>query len=352
MLTLKEIVAALGGQLHGQEDFAVHAIAPLNTAGATHISFLAQPKLIKQAEETHAGALILAPRMFKLLQGKLSSAVAVIEVDDPYLYYARLSQLFAHSATPSKLLRHPSAIIAADAVIDPSACIEAQAIIETGVVIGANCRIGAGCVVGQNVHVGAESQLHPRVTLYRDCRIGQRCIIHSGAVIGADGFGFANDHGTWVKIAQLGRVLIGDDVEIGANTTIDRGALGDTVIEEGVKLDNQIQIGHNTHIGAHTAMAGCVGVAGSARIGKHCMFGGAAMILGHLEIADHVTVSSGTLVSRSINAPGMYTGIFPAQANADWEKTAAVLRQLPDFRQRLKALEALLAQAGASHHKE
>ncbi len=351
MLTLKEIVATLGGQLHGQEDFTVHAIAPLNTAGAIHISFLAQPKLIKQAEETRAGALILAPHTFKLLQGKLSGSVAVIEVDDPYLYYARLSQLFADS-TPPRQLRHASAIIAADAVIDPSACIEAQVVIEAGVVIDANCRIGAGCVVGQNVHIGAGTQLHPRVTLYRDCHIGQRCIIHSGAVIGADGFGFANDHDVWVKIAQLGRVLIGDDVEIGANTTIDRGALGDTVIEEGVKLDNQIQIGHNTRIGAHTAMAGCVGVAGSARIGKHCMFGGAAMVLGHLEIADHVTISSGTLVSRSINTPGMYTGIFPAQANSDWEKTAAVVRQLPDFRQRLKALEALLAQPGASHPKE
>ncbi|TAK92207.1 MAG: UDP-3-O-(3-hydroxymyristoyl)glucosamine N-acyltransferase [Burkholderiaceae bacterium] len=346
------MVATLGGRLHGREDIVIHGIAPLKTAGAGQISFVAQAKSLKQAAASQAEALILSASSLQSLQGKLPAHTAVIEVDDPYLYYARLSQLFVRHETVTAPLHHPTAAIDASAVVDSSARIDAQVVIEAGAVIGPRCRIGAGSVIGARAQLGADTQLHPRVTLYADCLIGQRCIIHSGAVIGADGFGFANDRGAWVKIAQLGRVVIGDDVEIGANTTIDRGALGDTVIEEGVKLDNQIQIGHNTHIGAHTAMAGCVGVAGSARIGKHCMFGGAAMILGHLEIADRVTVSSGTLISRSITEPGMYTGIFPAQANADWEKTAAVLRQLPDFRQRLKALEVLLSQANAPNDKE
>ncbi|WP_025915433.1 UDP-3-O-(3-hydroxymyristoyl)glucosamine N-acyltransferase, partial [Herminiimonas sp. CN] len=171
------------------------------------------------------------------------------------------------------------------------------------------------------------------------CEIGQRGIVHSGAVIGTDGFGFANEGGAWIKIPQTGRVIIGDDVDIGANTCIDRGALADTVIENGVKLDNQIQIGHNCHIGAHTAMAGCVGVAGSAKIGKYCTFGGAAMVLGHLSIADHVHVSSGSMVSRSILEAGQYTGFYPLAKNADWEKSAAIVRNLASMREKLRSLE-------------
>jgi UDP-3-O-[3-hydroxymyristoyl] glucosamine N-acyltransferase len=199
--------------------------------------------------------------------------------------------------------------------------------------------IDAGSFIGRNAQVGAGTHFYPRVTFLAGCKIGERGIVHPGAVIGADGFGFANEGGAWIKIPQTGAVRIGNDVEIGANTSIDRGALADTVIDDGVKLDNQIQIGHNCHIGAHTAMAGCVGVAGSAIIGRHCTFGGAAMVLGHLTIADNVHVSSGSMVSRSINEPGQYTGFYPLAKNADWEKSAVIVRNLPTMREKIRELE-------------
>jgi UDP-3-O-[3-hydroxymyristoyl] glucosamine N-acyltransferase len=227
----------------------------------------------------------------------------------------------------------PSATLGDHVYIGPHVTIEADAVIGDGVVIDAGCYIGCGA------SVGAETHLFARVTIHDACQIGRRGIVHSGAVIGADGFGFANENGKWIKIPQTGRVVIGDDVEIGANTTIDRGALADTVIEDGVKLDNQIQIGHNTHIGAHTAMAGCVGVAGSARIGKYCTFGGAAMVLGHLTIADNVHISSGSMVSRSILEPGQYTGFYPLAKNAEWEKSAAIVRNLSTMREKIRDLE-------------
>ncbi len=211
--------------------------------------------------------------------------------------------------------------------------------IEAGAQIGERAVIDAGCFIGRDARIGAATHFHARVTFHAACQIGVRGILHSGAVIGTDGFGFANENGVYVKIPQTGRVIIGNDVEIGANTTIDRGALSDTVIEDGVKLDNQIQIGHNVRIGAHTAMAGCVGVAGSAKIGKYCTFGGAAMILGHLTIADHVHVSSGSLVSRSILEAGQYTGFYPLAKNADWEKSAAIVRNLTSMREKIRELE-------------
>jgi UDP-3-O-[3-hydroxymyristoyl] glucosamine N-acyltransferase len=230
--------------------------------------------------------------------------------------------------------------------VAPSASIGPGATIEPGARIGEHCVIGAGCHIGRDAVIGAHTRLHPRVSFLAGCTIGERGIIQSGAVIGADGFGFANESGRWIKIPQTGGVRIGDDVEIGANTTIDRGALDDTVIEDGVKLDNQIQIAHNCVIGAHTAMAGCVGVAGSAKIGRHCTFGGAAMVLGHLTIADHVHISSGSLVSRSILEPGQYTGFYPLAKNAAWEKTAAAVRQLDTLRDRLRALEKTVKALG------
>jgi UDP-3-O-[3-hydroxymyristoyl] glucosamine N-acyltransferase len=199
--------------------------------------------------------------------------------------------------------------------------------------------IDAGCYVGRDAVIGEGTHLFANVTFHAACIIGARGIIQSGAVIGADGFGFASEGGVYIKIPQTGRVVIGDDVEIGANTSIDRGALADTVIEDGVKLDNQIQIGHNCRIGAHTAMAGCVGVAGSAKIGKHCTFGGAAMVLGHLEIADNVHISSGTMVSRSVLEAGQYTGFYPMAKNAEWEKTAAIVRNLASMREKIRTLE-------------
>jgi UDP-3-O-[3-hydroxymyristoyl] glucosamine N-acyltransferase len=211
--------------------------------------------------------------------------------------------------------------------------------VEEGAAIGPGCVIDAGCFIGREAIVGEGTHFFANVTFHARCRIGKRGIIHSGAVIGTDGFGFANEGGVYIKIPQTGRVVIGDDVDIGANTTIDRGALADTVIEDGVKLDNQIQIGHNCRIGAHTAMAGCVGVAGSAVIGKYCTFGGAAMILGHLTIADKVHISSGSLVSRSISEPGQYTGFYPLAKNSEWERSAAIVRNLDTMRDKIRALE-------------
>lgn len=347
MLTIKEIVARLGGVLHAADErekieiLEIKGLASLESARPTDISFLANSKFRSHAISSQAAVLVLSASDYAELKSQLPENCAVIEVDHPYLYYAKLSQLFKPALNVPYALSgiHPTALIDADARIDPSATIGPYVTIAAGCEIGAQVHLAAGCALSANVFIGAHTHLHPHVVVYENTQIGQRCVIHAGAVIGSDGFGFANDQGQWVKIAQLGCVRIGDDVEIGANTTIDRGALDDTVIENGAKLDNQIQIGHNVHIGAHTALAGCVGVAGSAKIGKHCMIGGAAMILGHLEIADHVVISSGTLISRSITQAGMYTGIYPAQSNQDWEKTAAVLRQLPDLRQRLKALE-------------
>lgn len=339
---LGDLVDSLGGELIGDPALLIDGIAPLDAAGPSQITFLSNPKLRAQAAATRAGALILARGEHEKLQGY---AGACILSDNPYAYYARVAQHFASlHALPVVPGIHPrawvdpSASVAATAVIGPGVTVEA------GAVIGEHCIIGAGSFIGRDAQVGAHSLFHPNVSFLAGCRIGQRGIIQSGAVIGGDGFGFANDKGRWIKIPQTGGVAIGDDVEIGANTTIDRGALDPTVIEEGVKLDNQIQIGHNCVIGAHTAMAGCVGVAGSAKIGRHCTFGGAAMVLGHLTIVDNVHVSSGSLVSRSISEPGQYTGFYPLAKNADWERTAAVVRQLDGMRDRVRELEKQLRQ--------
>jgi UDP-3-O-[3-hydroxymyristoyl] glucosamine N-acyltransferase len=228
---------------------------------------------------------------------------------------------------------HPAARVDPAAHIGPQVTVEAGAVVKAGAVIDGGCYIGRDAVVGEGTHFFAN------VTFLDRCVIGARGIVHSGAVIGGDGFGFATEDGVYIKIPQTGRVVIGDDVDIGCNTTVDRGAMDDTVIEDGVKLDNQIQIGHNCHIGAHTAMAGCVGVAGSAIIGKHCTFGGAAMVNGHIEIADHVHITAGTLVSNSIKEPGRYTGFYPIATNAEWERSAALVRNLGTMREKIRALE-------------
>jgi UDP-3-O-[3-hydroxymyristoyl] glucosamine N-acyltransferase len=264
---------------------------------------------------------------------------AAIVSADPYLYFARLTQWWAERTQP-----RPTPTIDASAAVDPAARIGARvavgafAVIEAGAVIGDDASIGAHAVVGAGCAIGAATRIGARVTLAR-ATIGARGIVHSGVVIGADGFGFAPDRGRWEKIEQLGRVVIGDDVEIGANTCIDRGALGDTVIGDGVKIDNLVQIGHNVRIGAHTAIAGCVGIAGSATIGAHCMLGGGSGVTGHVTIADHVVIGGATQVSRSIAKPGFYSGSFPFDDNASWEKNAAVLRNLHALRERVRALE-------------
>jgi UDP-3-O-[3-hydroxymyristoyl] glucosamine N-acyltransferase len=337
-IRLGDLVERFGGQLVGDPNLTVTAIAPLDSAGASHISFLSNSKLRALAAQSQAAALILSPLDDPTVAATFDGARIV--TTNPYAYFARTAQYFVSltEVVPAPGV-HPSAVVAPGARIDPSAHVGPHATVEEGAVIKAGAIIGAGCFVGREAEIGEGTQLFANVTFHARCRIGARGIVHSGAVIGTDGFGFANEGGVYIKIPQTGAVVIGDDVDIGANTCIDRGALADTVIEDGVKLDNQIQIGHNCHIGAHTAMAGCVGVAGSARIGKHCTFGGAAMVLGHLEIADNVHISSGSMVSRSVLEPGQYTGFYPLAKNAEWERSAAIVRNLASMREKIRSLE-------------
>ena len=329
----------LGGELLGSADLLVERIDPLERAGPDSISFLSNPRYAQQLDSTRAGCVIAAPAHREAL-ARLPSAIVCA---DPYLAFARLTQWWAaQAARPAAPGVHPSAVVHAQARVDPSAMVGALAVIGAGAVVGAGAVIGAHAVLEDDAHVGARSRIGAGVFIGARCTLGERCIVHPGVVIGADGFGFAPHQGRWEKIEQLGAVRIGDDVEIGANTCIDRGALDDTVIGDGVKLDNLIQIGHNVRIGAGTAMAGCVGVAGSARIGARCTFGGGAIVLGHLEIVDEVHVSAATVVTRSILRPGQYSGVFPFDDNASWEKNAATLRQLHSLRERLRALEKSL----------
>lgn len=318
-LRLGSIVAAIGGELHGDAELLIEALSPLEGAKVHQLSFLSHPKYQSQLAQSQAGCVIVSPAFLAIARAR----GACIVTDDPYLYFARVTQLWKKTrpqiAGPHI---HPSAVVDPRAVVHPSACIGPLCVIEGGAVIG------------------AQTVLKSRVTVGEDCQIGERCILHSGVVIGADGFGFAPNAGVWEKIEQLGAVRIGDDVEIGANTCIDRGALQDTVIENGVKLDNLIQIGHNVHIGAHTAMAGCVGVAGSASIGAHCTLGGGAIVLGHLTLADGVNISAASVVTHSLHQAGHYTGMFPIDNNAAWEKNAATLKHLSGLRERIRSLEA------------
>ena len=337
-LRLAQLVERFGGQLIGNAAVAVSGIAPLEQAGRNQITFLSNPKLRAGAAGSKAAAMILSAADDAIVGGEFAGSRII--ADNPYAYFAHVAQWFAaQTAIGFAAGIHASASVAPSARIAPTASIGAQVIVDANVVIGEGVVIEPGCFIGRGARVGADTRFHPRVTFLAGCEIGARGIIHSGAVIGADGFGFANEGGAWIKIPQTGRVLIGDDVEIGANTCIDRGAMADTVIEQGVKLDNQIQIGHNCRIGAHTAMAGCVGVAGSAVIGKYCTFGGAAMVLGHLTIADKVHISSGSLVTRSIAEPGQYTGFYPLAKNAEWEKTAVIVRNLGAMREKIRELE-------------
>ncbi len=317
-MRLGDIVDSLGGELLGPREQRIDGFAPLEAATASQLSFLSNPRYQSQLPASKAGCVIVAPAQRELAAARGPAIVT----EDPYLYFARATRLWkARTAPPQPAGVHPSAVVDAQAVVDPTAW------------------VGPLCVVERGARIGAHTVLKSRVTVSEGCTLGARCIVHPGVAIGADGFGFAPHQGAWEKIEQLGAVRIGDDVEIGANTCIDRGALADTVIEDGVKLDNLIQVGHNVRIGRHTAIAGCAGIAGSATIGAHCTIGGSANILGHLTIADHVHVSAFSMVTRSILKPGQYTGFFPIDENAAWEKNAAALKQLHALRERLRALE-------------
>jgi UDP-3-O-[3-hydroxymyristoyl] glucosamine N-acyltransferase len=313
-LTLGEIASRLGGRVVGDAGTVIRQVGSLEHAGAGEIAFLSSNKYRTRLAGTSAAAVIVSP------QNEHLTALPRIVCEAPYAYYAKVSQLF-NPLTLQPPGVHPGAWVA------------------PGAKLGARVSIGAGCVIGEGVAIGDDSCLYPRVVVYSGCSIGARTIIHAGAVIGADGFGMAPEDGRWIKVPQIGAVRVGDDVEIGANTCIDRGSVADTVIEDGVKLDNLVQIGHNARVGAHTAIAGCAGVAGSAHIGRHCTIGGAAVILGHLELADHVHVSAATVISRSIRKPGTYTGMFPFDDNASWARNTALVRHLADLADRLRALE-------------
>jgi UDP-3-O-[3-hydroxymyristoyl] glucosamine N-acyltransferase len=340
MVQLGQIIAALGGELCGAADAVITQIVPIEQATSEGITFLANPKYRSKLASTSAGCVIVSPA----LKDEAVARGAAIVTADPYLYFARLTQWWAKQFRPqSQAAIHPSAVIDSGAVIGEGASIAALAVVEADAVIGPGVVIGPHTVVGRGARIGAGTRLAAHVTIGYGCQIGERCIFHSGVVIGADGFGFApTPERHWEKIEQLGAVRIGNDVELGANTCVDRGALGDTIIDDGVKIDNLVQIGHNVQIGAHAAMAGCVGIAGSAVIAPHCTIGGASMIAGHLVLADGVHVSSGTLVSRSVHKPGVYSGVFPFDDNASWEKNAATLRNLHTLRDRVRALEKQL----------
>jgi UDP-3-O-[3-hydroxymyristoyl] glucosamine N-acyltransferase len=333
-MLLSELASHAGATLDGDGTVRITRVATLELAGPGAIAFLTNPKYRAKLAATGATAVIVAPEMAR--ETPLPKLVST----NPYATYAKVATLLHPNPPPAELGVHATAIIGDGARISASATVGPYAVIGAGTVLGDRVRIGPGCVIGAGTTIADDALLHARVTIYDRCVIGPRTIIHSGVVIGADGFGMAEEAGHWLKIPQIGRVVVGADVEIGANTTIDRGAIDDTVIEDDVKLDNQIQIGHNVRIGAHTAMAGCVGVAGSTKIGAHCQVGGAAMVLGHLTIADHVIVSACSVVSRSIPRPGHYSGFFPIDDNAAWEKNAATLRHLHTLRDRVRALEA------------
>lgn len=334
--TLAEIVERLGGELRGNGAITIRQVAALDTAAADEIGFVAQSKYLPQLADTRAAAVILPP------DAADATPLPRILAPHPYLYFAQVSNLLNPRVPPTPGV-HPTAVVSASAQIAGDACIEAGAVIGDGVIIGTRTVIGANSAIGARTRIGDDCLINAHVTLYHDCVVGNRVILHSNSVIGADGFGFAADEARWEKIPQLGRVLIGDDVEIGAGTTVDRGALGDTVIEEGVKLDNQIQVAHNVWIGAHTAIAACTGIAGSAKIGRNCQIGGAAMIAGHIEIADGTRISTNTLITKSLPVSGTYTSALPFMPHESWLKNAVHLRNLDRWSDRLKKLETRLA---------
>jgi UDP-3-O-[3-hydroxymyristoyl] glucosamine N-acyltransferase len=334
---LSEFVARFGGELLDDNGVSISGVAPVERAGPEEIAFVSQAKYLRDIETAQAGALILPP------EGRDSTRRPRIITHNPYLYFARVSSLLNPAPRPEPGI-HPSAVVHPRAQISPTASVAAGAVIGDGVLIGERTVIGPNSVVGDQVTIGDDCLFHANVTIYRQCVLGSRVILHSGSVIGSDGFGLANEQGRWVKIPQVGRVVIGDDVEVGAGTTIDRGALDDTVIEEGVKLDNLIQVAHNVRIGAHTAIAACTGIAGSAKIGKYCMIGGAAMIHGHIEIADKVRISTNTLITKSLTKAGTYTSALPFSEHGEWLKNAVHLRNLDRLVGRIKKLEKRLAE--------
>ena len=330
--SLAELAERINGRVVGDATVRIHGVGTLTHGRTGQITFLNNPRYRRYLTDTQASAVILGE------DDVAHCHVNAIVVRRPYVAYARLTALFSRQREQGGFI-HPSAQVSSAAQVADSARIEANCVVGAGCVVGEQVRIGPGCVIEDDCELGAGSQLIANVTLYHSTKLGQRVTVHAGAVIGSDGFGFANEGGRWIKIHQLGCVRIGDDVEIGANTTIDRGAIEDTIIGSNVILDNLIQIAHNVRIGDGTAMAGCVGVAGSAVIGRNCAIGGGAGILGHLEITDGVTVTAMSLVTKSIKEPGVYSSGTPLEPSAQWQKNFARFKQLDEMARRLRALE-------------
>jgi UDP-3-O-[3-hydroxymyristoyl] glucosamine N-acyltransferase len=331
-LTLGELAVRFGCELRGDPGLRVDRVATLDAAAAGALCFLANPRYRRQLAQTRATAVVLAPAEAD------ACPVAALLSANPYATYAHMASLL-HPTVPPSAGVHASAVLASGAQVDATAQVCAGVVIGEGASIGPRCYVGPGSVLGAGVQLGADSRLQARVTLEHDVIVGVRALIHAGAVLGADGFGFARDGEGWTKVPQFGGLRIGDDVEIGANTTIDRGAIEDTVIEDGVKIDNQVQIGHNVRIGAHTVIAACVGISGSTRIGRRCMIGGATGIVGHLEICDDVALTGMSMVAHSISRPGIYSGGIPAEPARDWRRIAARLKRLDSYARRLARLE-------------
>lgn len=331
-MTLAELAEHIGAQLEGDPTCVISSPAPLDKAGLGQISFLHDPKYKKFLPDTQASAVILNPK------DKVKTNANLLLLENPPLGYAKALEKLVSLPRPKPGI-HPTAVVGEHCKISQTATIGPYVVIGDHVEIGENTVIDAHCAIGDHATLGENVRLYPNVTLYHTISIGDRTIIHGGAVIGADGFGQVNDKGKWIKIPQLGNVVIGNDVEIGANTTIDRGALEDTIISDGVKLDNLIQIAHNVHIGAHTLMAGCSAVAGSTHIGKHCTIGGGVVIGGHIHIADQVMLTGTTVIHASISDPGVYSSGVPSQPNQAWRRNAVRFLQLDDMARRLRKLE-------------
>jgi UDP-3-O-[3-hydroxymyristoyl] glucosamine N-acyltransferase len=333
--TLRELAARFDCELHGDADLVVERVGTLSAARNGAVTFLANPLYRSQLKDTRASAVILEPRF------QAESPVACLVTRAPYVAYARIASFLHPPAAPRPGV-HRTAVIADGVQVAASAQIDAHVSIDTGSRVGDSAVVGAGCVLGRDVTIGPDTRLAPRVTVLDGVRIGARCVLHAGAVVGADGFGFARDGSTWVKVPQLGSVAIGDDVEIGANTTIDRGTIEDTVIENGVKIDNLVQIAHNARIGEHTVMAAMSGVAGSTKVGKRCMIGGGVVLVNQISICDDVMFTFRSVVTHSVQAPGTYAGSLPAEGAALWRRNAVRFRSLDKLAERLRAVERVL----------
>lgn len=336
-ISLADLANITGGELHGDAEATVTMVAPMDKAQEGHVTFLSNPKYAKHLPECKATVVMVK-------QAQLEACVGnALVVDDPYVAFAKVAQALDTTPSPAEQIA-PSAVVAADVKMGANVSIGANAVIESGVELADNVMIGAGCFIGKNASIGANTKLWANVSIYHEVVIGSDCLIQANTVIGSDGFGYANDKGEWIKIPQLGTVRVGNRVEIGSCTTIDRGALDDTVIEDNVIIDNQMQIAHNVHIGYGTAMAGGTIVAGSTKIGKYCIIGGASVINGHIEITDGVTITGMAMVMRSIEEKGMYSSGIPLQTNKEWRKTATRVHRIDEMNKRLKAVEKLMEQ--------